>query len=45
MGHAGAISAGGKGTAVEKMEVLRDAGIHVCDNPAEIGETAVKALG
>ena len=45
MGHAGAIIAGGHGTAVEKMEALRDAGIHVCENPAEIGETTKKAIG
>jgi len=45
MGHAGAIIAGGKGTAVEKMEALHEAGIHVCENPAEIGETTVKAFG
>jgi succinyl-CoA synthetase alpha subunit len=39
MGHAGAIIAGGKGTAQEKMEAMRRAGIHVVENPALIGET------
>ncbi len=44
MGHAGAIIAGGKGTAQEKMNALRAAGIHVVENPALIGETMAKAL-
>ncbi len=44
MGHAGAIISGGKGTAAEKMAALRDAGIHVCNSPAEIGETIEKVL-
>jgi succinyl-CoA synthetase alpha subunit len=44
MGHAGAIIAGGKGTAEDKMAAMRDAGIHVCESPAEIGETVEKAL-
>ena len=42
MGHAGAIIAGGKGTAAEKMRVLDAAGIHVVKSPADIG-TAMKA--
>jgi succinyl-CoA synthetase alpha subunit len=44
MGHAGAIISGGKGTAAEKMKVLREAGIRVVDTPAGIGETVRKAL-
>ena len=44
MGHAGAIIAGGKGTAAEKMEAMATAGIHVCESPADIGATVERAL-
>ena len=44
MGHAGAIISGGKGTAAEKMEAMRKAGIKVAESPAEIGSTMLKAL-
>ena len=37
MGHAGAIIAGGKGTAEDKMKTLQSAGVHVVDNLLEIG--------
>ncbi len=42
MGHAGAIIAGGKGTAAEKIAILKNAGVTVIDSPAAIG-TTVKA--
>jgi len=45
MGHAGAIIAGGRGTAAEKMAALKEAGIHVLRTPAEIGETVQRLLG
>ena len=45
MGHAGAIISGGKGTAAEKMIALQEAGIHVVNTPAEIGEKMMEVLG
>jgi len=45
MGHAGAIIIGGKGTAQAKMSALRDAGVHVIENPAFIGKTVAEVLG
>ena len=45
MGHAGAIIAGGKGTAADKMAALQAAGATVLKTPAEIGETVERLLG
>ena len=45
MGHAGAIIAGGKGTAAEKMAALTAAGIRVVQSPADIGVAMQELLG
>lgn len=45
MGHAGAIVSGGKGSAEDKIAVMKDAGIHVVNTPGTLGTTAKKALG
>ncbi len=44
MGHAGAIISGGKGTAKDKIEAMRSAGIMVADSPAALGTTMLKAM-
>ena len=44
MGHAGAIISGGKGTAGDKMEAMRSAGIEVANSPAELGNTMLKVI-
>ena len=44
MGHAGAIIAGGKGTAADKISKLKECGVHVADNLTEIGSTVAKVI-
>ena len=44
MGHAGAIISGGKGTAGDKMDAMRSAGITVADSPANLGSTMLEVM-
>ena len=45
MGHAGAIIAGGKGTAEDKIKKLEESGVHIADNLVSIGTKVAEVLG
>ena len=44
MGHAGAIIAGGKGTAGDKISKLQESGVHIAESLLHIGETVKKVI-
>ena len=44
MGHAGAIIAGGKGTAEDKIKKLKECGVHIADNLVSIGSKVDEIL-
>ena len=45
MGHAGAIVSGGKGTAEAKIAAMQEAGIEVAQNPSDMGQALISAMG